>query len=126
MIDIKKFGKHLKVEESNLSKKDREKEIFISIIELLDDALERSAFIKEELGIDLMGYEQNLFTVAENLIFLKYGEIKLDVIAWYLYGNIEEPVTLEEAGKPAKEIYIKTAEDLWNFLLMFKIKEDEE
>lgn len=120
MITIKDFGKNLKFEESKESKLNNEAEIFINMIDLMDSLLERSFILKEDFNLDISEYESPFLSVFEDLVLLKYGGWKYEIICWYLYTAHVDPLIYEEDGKEPQEIKIDTAHKLWDFINRFE------
>jgi hypothetical protein len=120
-MDIRKFGQRLKVEENKANKTLKEKDIFIENITLLETCIERSDKLFNEMMVDFYMYEEPFLQIIENLLFMKYGEIISELIAWYVYDRKEQdgtihPLVFEEEGQEPKEIIIKTPEELWKFI----------
>jgi hypothetical protein len=120
-MDIKKFGQHLKLEESKTTKVLKEKEVFIENVTILEEILQRSDKLYNEYTIDLYMYEEPFLQIIENMFLLKYGEIISEIVFWYLYdrkdddGNIY-PLVFEEEDKEPVDIILKTPTDLWKFI----------
>jgi len=120
MITIKDFGKNLHFEESKESKLKNEADIFINMINIMDNLLERSFILKEDFNLDLSEYELPFLNVFEDLVLLKYGGWKYEIIMWYLYTAHTEPLVYEEDDKEPQEITIDTALKLWEFINRFE------
>ena len=122
---INNFGNKLKFEESKSSKLKRENEIFISLISRLEACWDRSTKLIKEFGIIMLDYEEGFFSVIDDLLILKYGVAKAEVILWYLYerkdpeGKISNLIIEFENGEEV-EYTIKTPQDLLKFLKTIK------
>lgn len=119
------FGKKLKFEESKTSKLKRENEIFISLISRLELCWERSAELFKQFGIGMLEYEEGFFSTIDDLLILKYGAAKAEIILWYLYerkdpdGNISNLIIEFENGEEL-EVTLKDPKDLLKFLKSVK------
>ena len=79
--------------------------------------------MRENNGIDLNEYNEDYYVVIENLIYLKYGEWKTEIITWYIWerkdiitGEIGLMEWTNDDTEETKEVIIKCAEDLWDVL----------
>ena len=111
--------KHINIHprKTNLSEKDE----FKQLVESLEFCNKRDLVLFENFGIDVSSYVDPYWSVIEQLVFLMYGEIKAEIILWWLYHRFDEegnllPIELDEENEETKQVYIKTINELWNFL----------
>jgi hypothetical protein len=123
MINIRNFGTNLWIKESFSSKMRKEKQIFIEIVKTLLLINNRSIDLINKNNIDLTYYDNLFFDVIEDLLLLKYGITKTNIILWYIYERISEDGTINsitfnyvENGN-VEEYILKNEEELWNLLL---------
>jgi hypothetical protein len=117
---MKNFGKNVNIK-SKKKKTISEKETLIDIIILLEECFVRSSLL-EQNNLNIMNYEESFYIMVENLLYLKYGENKTDIILWWVYDRFDEEgeiksiklLSNEDGGE--KEIVIQTAEQLYEFL----------
>lgn len=117
---MKNFGKNVNIK-SKKKKELSEKEIFIEIISLLDDCFERSSEL-EQHALNITSYEEPFYIMIENLLFIKYGEWKTDIILWWVYnrfdgeGNVVAIKLNDHIEDKQEEVIVETTEQLWDFL----------
>jgi hypothetical protein len=117
---MKNFGKNVNIK-SKKKKVLSEKETLIDIIILLEECFVRSSLL-EQNNLNIMNYEESFYVMIENLLYLKYGENKTDIILWWVYDRFDEegeikPIKiLSKEDNAKKEIVIQTAEQLYEFL----------
>ena len=117
---MKNFGKNVNIK-SKKKKELSEKEIFTDIISLLDDCFSRSASL-EQHNLNITSYEEPFYIIIENLMYMKYGEWKTDIILWWVYDRYNEegevmPIKLNDhVENKEEEVMIETTEQLWEFL----------
>ena len=117
---MKNFGKNvnIKSKQKGLSEKD----IFINVIDILDECWTRSSVLGEEFSMDMSSYDEPFYLMIENLLYIKYGEWKTDVVLWWVYNRFNEkeelmPIKLNDhVEKTEEEILVETPEQLWEFL----------
>lgn len=117
---MKNFGKNVNIEskQKGLSEKD----IFVDIINILDSCWNRTNKLGEEFGLDITSYDEPFYIMIENLLYVKYGEWKTDIILWWVYDRFDEennliPIQLNDHDEKTEEsVLVETSEDLWNFL----------
>ena len=96
------------------------KKIFIEVIEQLKKIEDRRDFLSEEIGLDMTAYEDQFFSVIENLFKLVFNKSQLGLIQMYLYNllpdkNWDGMITIEE-GKEEKTVPFKSANDVWEVI----------
>ena len=117
---MKNFGKNVNIK-SKKKKELSEKEIFTDIVSLLDDCFSRSASL-EQHNLNITSYEEPFYIIIENLMYMKYGEWKTDIILWWVYDRYNEegevmPIKLNDhVENKEEEVMIETTEQLWEFL----------
>jgi len=117
---MKNFGKNLNIK--SRIKDPTEKDLFVEIINLLDECWIRSNVIEGQFGLGITNYEEPFYIVAENLIYMHYGEWQGDIILWWLFERLDEegsllPINLNDHDKKLEEeVFIETIEDLWYFI----------
>ena len=100
------------------------KKIFIEVIEGIKKIEERKDFLAEEIGMDMTLYEDQFFSVIENLFKLVFNKSQLGLIQMYLYQLIPDKewdgtITVE-VGKEEKTLPFKSPEDVWNVIKKFQ------
>ena len=99
------------------------KKIFIKVIDELKKIEDRKDFLADEIGIDMTVYEDQFFSVIENLFKLAFNRSQLGLIQMYLYQLVPDKdwdgtITIEE-NKEEKIVPFKSAIDVWNVLKNF-------
>jgi hypothetical protein len=99
----------------------KKKILFISLIEQYEKALNKSARLQSEFGLDLFEYEEPFYGVIDKLMLLTWGVNVYELVTFYLYerlnldGTINYLVETKEDGTEV-EVFLKTPEDLYNYL----------
>lgn len=122
-FNLNNFGKKLKVSQRSIQKQPEvtEKELFVETVNMLYECWLRSNAAYETFKINLLEYEEKYFQVIENLILIKYGTWKTEIILWYIFaredaeGNIA-PLILQIKEKEDEEVLLETPEQLWDLL----------
>ena len=105
-----------------------EKEIFINILEVLDGCKKRTDELETNFMLDLFIYEEDFYLVIENLLYIHYGELKTEIILWWVYsrfneeGEIDDLIIEDEDEEKQEIVKIKTAEQLWSYINKIKTK----
>jgi len=120
---MKPFGKNINIKRRN--DEPSEKEIFLDIIQIVDDCWKRTQFMENDVLIDMSSYEESFYLVIENLIFLHYGEWKGHMILWWLFERFDEegellPIEVtfhanKENTEPEEHL-VENPEQLWDLL----------
>lgn len=110
------IGKGLVVNENKKALKNRENLFLIEVIELLCE-LEAKANVVNTLGINIFELEEKYITIVKNLLDKAYGEIKSNIIIWWVYESITpDDEVLPIVDENEKEHIIKTPKQLVRFL----------
>ena len=87
----------------------------------------------DKFKISILEYEEGYYQVIEDLLFLKYGSWKTELILWYVFGRKDQEgeihsLTIKIKDKEDEEVYLKSPLELWNFLerLEEQKRKDEE
>lgn len=117
---LKKLGVSFSVSSKQLEGYDLDRRLFIQTIELLVEIDERQQFMIEELGIDLITFEDKHFRVIENLFAMLYSPEQLMFIEKYIYNRgkkkTKKVVTLNIEGRDPVKMPFNTPEDLWDVI----------
>lgn len=119
-LNLNNFGKKLKIHQRSRKKQiPTEEELFIDSIGLLDFCWDRSNKLYNGFGISILEYEEGYYRIIEDLILIKYGLWKAEIIMWYIFGRWDDKgklLPLRIHNELNKEIYIKNPLELWTFL----------
>jgi hypothetical protein len=128
-LNLNNFGKRLKlIKRTKKAKIVSEQELFVESIGLMDHCWDRSNKLYETFGLNTLEYEEVYYQVVENLLLIKYGHWKTEIILWYIFGRKDEegnihPLLVQHVGKEDEELILETPVELWNFLA--KVEEQE-
>jgi len=129
--NLSNFGSKLKFKVRKEKKELTEKELFVDFINHLYVCWLKTNQLYGMFGISLLEYEEYYYKVIEDLILLKYGFSKTEIILWYVFertdleGNIYPLLFQDENTTEEQELILKTPEDLWNFFQMLDNKPNE-
>ena len=78
----------------------------------------------EEIGMDMTLYEDQFFSVIENLFKLAFNKSQLGLIQMYLYQLTPDKdwdgmITIEQ-GKSEKTVPFKSADEVWDVIKKFE------
>lgn len=100
-----------------------EKELFLHSIKLLEEIDDRGAFMAEELGLDLIQYEEKFYNVITNLFKIHYTSMQIKLIELYLtrkeIDNFEGSIDVK-SGKKLQRVSFDSPEDLWEVISKYK------
>lgn len=133
-MKVGNFGKNLNIKKrESKSPKQTAKSKFVAIVSTFDSIDKRSMEV-ESFGIDLSDFEDAHFSLIESLIFEIYGDWKTQLIMWYVYERMDEegnllPLLVSDVDEDkeeddedddeeldGEEVYIKTPEELYDFI----------
>ena len=132
MIDPKKrirqtlFSIHplsYRIKVKSPDKETMDKKLFIEVLKQLRQIEERRDFMESEIGMDMTAYEDQFFSVIENLMKMHFGKEQLALIQMYLYQLVPDKewdgtITIEK-NKKEEVVDFKTPEDVWSVITKF-------
>jgi hypothetical protein len=128
-LNLNNFGKRLKlIKRTKKAKEISELDLFIESVGMMDHCWERSNNLYEVFGLNTLEYEESYYQIIEDLLLIKYGYWKTEIILWYVFGRKDEegeihPLVVQHVGGEDEEVVIATPLELWNFLA--KIEEQK-
>lgn len=110
------MGEKTSMEESVKSKRKKEEEFFYSLMEVLPTLNQRYQPLYE-LGLDLSIYDDPFHKVIESLIYRYYGELKAQVMMWWvMIQELEDENNLTLKLEDGKEYVVNTPKQLYRVL----------
>lgn len=131
-LNLNNFGKNLKFKSKTpQATVPTEEELFIEFVGLLEACWLRSNQAYENFGINLLEFEEDYHQVIENLLLIKYGLWKTEVVLWYIFGRLDEenevmPLVVKYEEKDDEEVLLMNAKDLWDFLLRMDAQKNQD
>jgi hypothetical protein len=133
-MDLSNFGKKFKSKKRVKSSKIlTELDMFIDVVNRLEKCWDKSNKIYETFKVNILEYEEDYFQIIEDLLLMKYGAWKTEIILWYAFGRKDSdgnvfPLIMQPKGEEKKEVILNTPAELYSFLEKLeerKRKEDE-
>lgn len=133
-MDLSNFGKKFKSKKRvKSSKVPTELDMFIDVVNRLEKCWDKSNKIYEIFKLNVLEYEEDYFQIIEDLLLMKYGAWKTEIILWYAFGRKDSdgnvfPLITQPKDEEKQEVLLTTPPELWAFLEKLeerKRKEDE-
>jgi hypothetical protein len=133
-MDLSNFGKKFKSKKRVKSSKVlTELDMFIDVVNRLEKCWDKSNKIYETFKLNVLEYEEDYFQIIEDLLLMKYGAWKTEIILWYTFGRKDAegkifPLIMKAKGEEEEEVILNTPVELYSFLEKLaerKRKEDE-
>jgi len=101
-----------RIRELTPDKETMNKKLFIEVITQLKKIEDRRDFMQEEIGMDMTMYEEQFFSVIENLMKMHFKKEQLALIQLYLYQLVPDKewdgtITIEN-NKKEQTVNFKT------------------
>ncbi len=105
---------------------DKKKELFVAIINSIEQIITRQNLMYTDLQLDFTSYDESFLDTIDALIILHFGKEGAEVISWYLWERLNpDGSTNYLMDEVSNEIHINTVQDLWELLLRLNPKYDE-
>jgi hypothetical protein len=118
MLNVKSYVRRKKKTQS-----DKKKEMFVQMINSLDEIFVRQGLMYADMDMDMFKYDEKFLAVIDVMIYFHFGEACSEVIAFYLYDRQNPDGTLNPIlDENDTEIILQNPYDLWNLLVMINPK----
>lgn len=106
------------IKRRNKKEFDKQRELFLQIIQRLELVTTRSTLLFADLKLDFGTYDEAFLEMIDMLLIAKYGKDCYELISFYLWERINPDQTLNSLiGPEGEEIILETPLDLWNLML---------
>ena len=108
------------------SASDKKKELFVALINALEEVRVRQALMYADLSLDFSTYDEKFFTAIDILMHMGFGSKCTDVIGFYLYDRLNGDGSINPlVGNGKHNVVLNNAYELWNFLCQVNPKLNE-
>lgn len=105
---------------------DKRKELFISIINSIEQIINRQSLMYAELQLDFTTYDDVFLDTIDALIILHFGKEGAEVVGYYLWERLNPDGSINPLlDENDNVILLESANDLWNLLLKLNPKHNE-
>jgi hypothetical protein len=112
LLNIKSTVRRKKRTEQN-----KKKEMFVQIINGIEEAIIRSNIAFVDFGVDYSKYDETYLTVIDALIYMNFGKDSSELISYYLWDRNNPDGTINPVlDENENEIIIQDSYQLWELL----------
>ena len=112
LLNVKSVIRRRKKTEQN-----KKKEMFVQIINGLEEAIIRSNIALIDFGLDYSKYDETFMTVIDALIYMNFGKDSAELISYYLWDRMNPDGSINPIfDEDDKEILIQDSYELWDLL----------
>ena len=105
---------------------DKKKELFVALINSLEEIRIRQALTYADLSLDFSTYDEKFFAAIDILLHMCFDGKGADVIGFYLYDRVNADGSLNALVVNGQhEVILNNAYELWNFLCQVNPKLNE-
>jgi hypothetical protein len=99
------------------TREDNQREIFISVIPLLEHVVNRETMLEMDYGISMSRYNELFFQVIDGFIYMTFHKEAADVIMFYLYDRLNPDGSINELlDINGDEVVLENVDDLWDLV----------
>lgn len=99
---------------------DKQKEMFVLVINTMEEAIVRSNIALRELQVDLFKYEEKFINVIDLLMYMNFGNDAVELISYYLYDRINQDGTINPVYLNDVEVRLESPYQLWDIITQVK------
>jgi len=105
---------------------DKKKELFVAIINSIEQIITRQNLMYIDLQLDFAKYDESFLDTIDALIILHFGKEGAELISWYLWERQNPDNSLNFLmDEFDNEIHINSVQELWDLLLQINPKYNE-
>lgn len=105
---------------------EKKKELFITIINSVEQIINRQNLMYAELNLDLSNYDESFLEIIDALLVLHFGKEGAELIEYYLWERLAPDGEINPLiDSKGQEIFLQNAEELWNLLSMFTTNDEQ-
>lgn len=121
ILNVKSYVRRKKKSQS-----EKRRELFISIINSIEQIVTRQNMMYMELQLDFTKYDEPFLDTIDALIIFYFGKEGAELISWYLWERLNPDGTMNPLmDEEGKEVNINNAAELWTVLVAINPKYDE-
>lgn len=111
------------VKRKKKSNTDKKKELFVQMINNLEQAISRSNIAYVDLEMDMSRYDEKFYVVIDILLYMGFGPQCQELLSYYLWDRIlPDGSILPLYDENENEITINSAYDLWDLIVRINPK----
>ena len=108
------------------SQSEKRRELFISIINSIEQIVTRQNMMYMELQLDFAKYDEPFLDTIDALVIFYFGKEGAELIGWYLWERLNPDGTINPVmDEEGREFTINTPAELWNVLISSNPKYDQ-
>jgi|FreactTroBogLake_1042271.scaffolds.fasta_scaffold01780_7 hypothetical protein len=112
-----------KINRRKKSEADKKKELFIGIINSIEQVINRQSILYSDFKLDMGDYDENFLEIIDALLVFSFGKDQTELIQYFLWERLApdgDGAYVEDAN--GNEVEITDASMLWDILTSMTIK----
>ena len=98
---------------------DKKKELFISILNSIEQLSNRQNLMYVDLQLDFTEYDERFLEIIDALILLHFGKDACEIIGWYLWDRVNPDGTLNYLEDiEGNKFTLENVDELWELLVV--------
>lgn len=99
---------------------EKQKEMFVLVINTMEEIIVRSNIAVKELQVDLFKYEEKFINVIDLLMYMNFGSDAVELISHYLYDRTNDDGSINPIYVDDVEVYLESPYQLWDIVARVK------
>jgi len=121
ILNVKSYVRRKKKSQS-----EKRRELFISIVNSIEQIVTRQNMMYLDLQLDFTKYDEPFLDTIDALIIFYFGKEGAELISWYLWERLNPDGTMNPLmDEEGREVPINNAAELWSVLVAINPKYDE-
>lgn len=76
------------VKRKRKNEQEKKREMFVQIINSLEECVVRSSIMYSDFSVDLSAYDEKFLSIIDLLIYSRFGQEGYQLISWYVYERV--------------------------------------
>lgn len=113
LLNVKSLVRRKKKRQS-----EKKKELFISILNSIQQLSDRQNIMYADLQLDFSDYDEQFLEIIDALILLHFGKDATEIIGWYLWERVNPDGTLNYLEDiEGNQFTLENVQELWELLV---------
>lgn len=96
---------------------DKRREVFVQVINWIEESIVRSNICYMETGIDYSHYDDKFLSIIDALLYMNFGSEAAELISFYIWDRMNEDGTLiPVTDENDNQIFLNSPYELWDLI----------
>lgn len=96
---------------------EKKRELFVQIMNSLEEIIIRSNIIYGDLAVDFSSYDEKFLSIIDSLLYMHFGQNSFELISWYIYERVNQDGTQNHLlDENNNQIFVSNPYELYDLI----------